>query len=34
MSHRLMAGISKEDLAIFEKVAKQIGTNIENMLEE
>ena len=34
MSHRLIAGISKEDLAIFEKVAKQIGTNIENMLEE
>ena len=34
MSHRLIVGISKEDLAIFEKVAKQIGTNIENMLEE
>ena len=34
MSQRLMVGISEADLAVFEKVSKQIAQNIETMLEE
>ena len=34
LSQKLMVGISDEDLEVFERVSKQIGQNIEHMLEE
>lgn len=34
MTQRLMDGISQADLDVFEKVAGQIGQNIEKMLDE